>query len=66
MQGRFHYYEGHEMNVVTRPVRVFAKLGIHYLIVTNAAGGIKEDLIQVPLRADYRSSFLYVPFPTQR
>ena len=32
------------MNVVTRPVRVFAKLGIHYLIVTNAAGGIKEDL----------------------
>lgn len=43
MQGRFHYYEGHEMNVVTRPVRVFAKLGIHYLIVTNAAGGIKED-----------------------
>lgn len=44
MQGRFHYYEGHEMDIVTLPIRVFARLGIRYLFVTNAAGGIKEGL----------------------
>lgn len=43
MQGRFHYYEGHDMDVVTLPIRVFSKLGIHYLFVTNAAGGIKDS-----------------------
>lgn len=44
MQGRFHYYEGYEMSEVTLPIRVFASLGIRYLFVTNAAGGIKESL----------------------
>lgn len=44
MKGRFHYYEGHEMDVVTLPIRVFAKLGIKYLFVTNACGGIRDDL----------------------
>ncbi|MEG0275937.1 MAG: purine-nucleoside phosphorylase [Coprobacillus sp.] len=44
MKGRFHYYEGHDMDVVTLPVRVFAKLGIEFLFVTNACGGIREDL----------------------
>lgn len=44
MQGRFHYYEGHEMDIVTLPVRVFSKLGIKYLFVTNASGGIKDGL----------------------
>ena len=43
MKGRFHYYEGHEMDIVTLPVRVFAKLGIRNLIVTNAAGGIRDS-----------------------
>lgn len=40
MQGRFHYYEGHEMDRVVYPVRCFALLGIQNLIVTNACGGI--------------------------
>lgn len=44
MKGRFHYYEGHDMDIVTLGIRVFAKLGIEKLILTNAAGGIREDL----------------------
>jgi purine-nucleoside phosphorylase len=40
MQGRFHYYEGHTMETLTFPVRVFKMLGIEYLILSNAAGGI--------------------------
>ncbi|MBO4570670.1 MAG: purine nucleoside phosphorylase I, inosine and guanosine-specific [Bacteroidales bacterium] len=40
MQGRFHYYEGYPMDVVTLPIRVMARLGIKTLFVSNAAGGI--------------------------
>ena len=40
LQGRFHLYEGHDMEDVVYPVRVLAKLGIETLIVTNAAGGV--------------------------
>ena len=40
MSGRFHSYEGHPMEDVTLPIRVMSKLGVKYLIVTNAAGGV--------------------------
>ncbi|MBY0416189.1 MAG: purine-nucleoside phosphorylase, partial [Bdellovibrionales bacterium] len=40
LQGRFHYYEGHDLFDVVFPVRVLAKLGIDTIILTNAAGGI--------------------------
>ncbi|AIM24448.1 purine-nucleoside phosphorylase [Melissococcus plutonius] len=45
MQGRFHYYEGHSMQTVTYPVRIMAALGVHALIVTNAAGGVNQSFI---------------------
>ncbi|MEC5395045.1 purine-nucleoside phosphorylase [Bergeyella sp. RCAD1439] len=43
MSGRFHYYEGHDIQTVTFPVRVFHLLGIKKLIVSNAAGGVNPD-----------------------
>lgn len=42
-QGRSHYYEGYSMAEITLPVRVLRGLGIHTLIVTNAAGGINAS-----------------------
>ncbi len=44
MQGRFHFYEGYSMKTITYPIRVFKKLGIEYLIVTNAAGSLNEEM----------------------
>jgi purine-nucleoside phosphorylase len=43
MQGRFHYYEGYSMELVTLPVRVMKLMGIKYLFVSNAAGGVNFD-----------------------
>jgi purine-nucleoside phosphorylase len=40
MQGRVHVYEGYSPQEVTFPIRVFGRMGIRAVILTNAAGGI--------------------------
>jgi purine-nucleoside phosphorylase len=43
-EGRAHFYEGHPWRDVTAPVRAAAFLGARVLLLTNAAGGIRDDL----------------------
>ena len=46
MQGRVHLYEGYSAKEVAFPIRVFARMGIKAVILTNAAGGIKREFVQ--------------------
>jgi purine-nucleoside phosphorylase len=43
MAGRFHYYEGYSAQDVVFPVRVLRFLGIHQLLISNAAGGVNPS-----------------------
>ncbi|MFZ7112657.1 MAG: purine-nucleoside phosphorylase [Desulfatiglandales bacterium] len=40
MDGRFHLYEGYTYEQVTFPVRIMSKLGVKYLLISSAAGGL--------------------------
>ncbi|SIO65399.1 purine-nucleoside phosphorylase [Singulisphaera sp. GP187] len=44
LQGRFHYYEGYDLDEVTFPIRVLQRLGVRTLILTAATGGIALSL----------------------
>lgn len=44
-EGRLHAYEGHSPEVVERPIRLAADLGVRFAVLTNAAGGIRDDLV---------------------
>jgi purine-nucleoside phosphorylase len=46
MQGRVHLYEGYSVKEVAFPIRVFARMGVKAVILTNAAGGIKREFTQ--------------------
>jgi purine-nucleoside phosphorylase len=46
MQGRVHLYEGYSAKDVAFPIRVFARMCVKAVILTNAAGGIKKDFTQ--------------------
>lgn len=43
MQGRFHYYEGNSLQTATYPIKVFKKMGVKTLILTNAAGATHNN-----------------------
>jgi purine-nucleoside phosphorylase len=40
MEGRFHVYEGYSPAEITFPIRVMSKLGVKYLLISSAAGGL--------------------------
>lgn len=42
MQGRIHYYEGYSMQQVSLAVRMMKRLGVKYLLISNAAGNLNE------------------------
>jgi purine-nucleoside phosphorylase len=43
MAGRFHFYEGYSAEDVVFPIRVLKFLGIKYLLISNAAGGVNPS-----------------------
>ncbi|HUT99771.1 MAG TPA: purine-nucleoside phosphorylase [bacterium] len=42
--GRFHHYEGHDLDAVTLPVRLAAGLGAPTVVLTNAAGSLRTEI----------------------
>ena len=63
MQGRVHLYEGYDAADVVLPARLLAAMGAGYYFVTNASGGIRDDLTagRLMLITDHVS--LFVPNP---
>jgi len=69
--GRFHYYEGHEMQITTYPVQLAARCGVSTLIITNAAGGINlsyrvGDFMHITGVLGITSANMGIPIPRLR
>jgi len=47
MQGRFHLYEGYSIQKMGFPVRVLKLIGVEYIIITNAAGGLNKEKLKI-------------------
>ncbi len=45
MKGRSHFYEGYSTQQITLPLRALLSLGVKTVVLTNAAGGIRKNLI---------------------
>jgi purine-nucleoside phosphorylase len=63
MSGRFHFYEGYSPEDVVLPIRVMKFLGIHTVLLSNAAGGVNTsfkvgDLMVI---TDHVSFFAFNP-----
>lgn len=43
MEGRFHIYEGYSLEAITFPIRVMSSLGVDYLFISSAAGGLNPQ-----------------------
>jgi len=43
MEGRFHIYEGYSPKDITFPIRVMSKIGINYLFISSATGGLNPQ-----------------------
>ncbi len=41
--GRIHAYEGHDLCHVVHPIRTACAAGVNTVVLTNAAGGLRED-----------------------
>jgi purine-nucleoside phosphorylase len=42
LSGRFHFYEGYSLDIVTLPIRIMKEFGVETLILTNACGAVNE------------------------
>lgn len=63
MQGRLHTYEGYSSEEVTRPIQLFAQLGLKKMIVTAAAGGLNKEyqVGDFVINSDMMTSFCESP-----
>lgn len=63
MAGRFHFYEGYAPQQVAYPVYIMKMLGVHTILISNAAGGVGENLNvgDLMIIKDHISFFIHNP-----